>query len=827
MAAKVAVLLLICGVASASPVTVHVVADKQPIANVVVAIGAYTYAVTDAHGEAQLEAPLTAIAWARVPDGYAPGPAWKAIDARTRDVTIQLHPRARSGPVKFAVLSDSHITGDQQFWKDLGGAVDEAVVDGLDFYTILGDVSQGSTDRDMGMVANQLAGAAAPFVPVAGNHDWYDGGGAYSRALGPDNYSFDIGRAHFVVWNMALKGDTLKQFLDAELARVDKTMTIIALAHAPPPREQLEMLRLAGVAYLFTGHNHANRTWDHGGMIELNTEPLLMAGIDFTPGGYRVVTLGDKLTSEHRTITDGPFVSLVAASCVRDVAFVAASVDAGTTSVTARIDCDGAPIVATPAGGWDFRVALPMLPSGAHSLAIEARSTSGRVVTRTATIQVCALPAARGGKDWPQLGGAPDHRGAVRNEIAPPLAARWVQATGGHLLSGPVVTNGVVYATVTDLADGNTGGVIALELATGKLLWRHATTGQLRGAPAVTNRVVAVAQVDATVLGLDAATGNELWRTPLGIDLPPQAASIFASMATDAGDFLVGDQNLWGVLDAASGTPLWTDNPVHEGVDSQSLAAIAISDDIAIGVFNRAIGGLAAWDRATGAPLWRINDARTTAINATPVIGDGLVYVVAGTDEVWAVELQTGAARWKIKLDQQGFDWGNATIGTPALAHGILLVPTLYRDVVALDASSGRELWRRAGLPSRLRATHYRGGHEAGFAASPVITGDLAYTVDTSGELAALELRTGRLLWHTPLGAPALAGLAVSGDYLIAASFDGTIHAFAPGVAPSGEPARCDARGCCDAGGQPSSLLIALGLALGCRRRSRRPARPS
>src|SRR5439155_18018323 len=105
-------------------------------------------------------------------------------------------------------------------------------------------------------------------------------------------------------------------------------------------------------------------------------------------------------------------------------------------------------------------------------------------------------------------------------------------------------------------------------------------------------------------------------------------------------------------------------------------------------------------------------------------------------------------------------DWGNATIGTPALAQSILVVPTLYRDLVALDASTGAELWRYAGAPSPLRTTHYRGAHEAGFAASPVITGGVVWAIDTAGELVALELRRGNPVWQTSLGVPALAGLA-------------------------------------------------------------------
>ena len=208
------------------------------------------------------------------------------------------------------------------------------------------------------------------------------------------------------------------------------------------------------------------------------------------------------------------------------------------------------------------------------------------------------------------------------------------------------------------------------------------------------------------------------------------------------------------------------------------------------------------------------------------MISNDQVFVVSGADEVTAFD-HAGTPRWTVKLDDAGFDWGNATVGTPALARNILVVPTLYRDLVALDAATGAELWRHAATPGPLRTTHYRSSREAGYAASPVITGDIVWTVDTSGALTALELMTGRPLWQTQLGVPVLAGLAVSGDWLIVASYDGTVRALTPTtrmapplVAPTcTEPT--DAGGCCNARGSATGWLVVLVAAALMRRRRR------
>ena len=264
------------------------------------------------------------------------------------------------------------------------------------------------------------------------------------------------------------------------------------------------------------------------------------------------------------------------------------------------------------------------------------------------------------------------------------------------------------------------------------------------------------AQIDGVVLGLDAATGEVRWRHEMSTNVAPEAGVIFASVATDNGDALIGHQRAVAALAGSTGTPMWQHDPVPEGENSQSLAAIAVGGGIALGPFaNRCCSAVCSRGiSATGAPLWHFDGDETVGINATPVIAGDSVFVVNAADQVTSIELGTGIPRWTTQLDPVGFEWGNATIGTPAYAHGILVnVPTLYRDLIALDAESGTELWRHAGLPSPLRATHYRGAGEAGYESSPAITGvDVVWAADiASGELAALDLRTGDPLWRTAI----------------------------------------------------------------------------
>lgn len=840
--------------------------DEPGLANAVVAYGHGVFGTTDGNGAFDLTVMSGAegVVWLRVPEGFTPGPVWQRIGATTQSIQLGAKPfdqaPAAGEPLTFVLASDSHVSPTQPFGPDFGQklAMMQRLAPAPAFVVVTGDITQNTAVQDFDLVDVGVGELRVPYVPVPGNHDWYDGGGTYVSRSGPDNYSFDLGGVHFVVWNMMMPEAEIHTYLGLELERVPADMPVVAMSHAPPIPSIIATLKSLGVDYVLSGHTHTNRVVDHGGMIELTTEPLMMGGLDQLPGGYRVVTLNDgELTAYHRTTVDEPQVAVMtpnAATCVARTGgriVVAAELDASIPTATATIDC-GAPVALTGVGGWNFTGPLPALDPGWHSLHVDIRSASGGREVRTSSFEVCdetapPTPTAT----WPQTGGGPTHLGASAAPITPPLAPRWTAAVGGHVVHAPpVVADGAVFVTATDLGDGTTGGLVAFDLATGAERWRVTTPFPVRGAPAVVGTVVAVGMLEGTILAFDTRTGDEVWQAPLGEGIDPEAASFFASAAADGTAFLLGNQRRLAALDATTGTAQWTVDPVPDGRYSQSLAAVAVAPPSAtvpggavIGVFHRDQGGLVAYNRDTGTERWRKLDGQVLGIEATPIVNGDTTYIVNGATDVTALATASGAARWTRRLDPTGFEWGQASVGTPALASGTLVVPTMLRDLVALDAATGAEKWRFAGRPSPLRTNHYFGRGQAGFESGPVITGapgsELVWAADTSGRLVALQLATGALVWETELGAPVLAGLAAAGDWLVVASYDGTVRVLAPTTRTPAPPAPqvCafadgagtdddvdEPAGCCNTDGAAGlSPLVGLGvIGLLLRRRRRR-----
>ena len=68
--------------------------------------------------------------------------------------------------------------------------------------------------------------------------------------------------------------------------------------------------------------------------------------------------------------------------------------------------------------------------------------------------------------------------------------------------------------------------------------------------------------------------------------------------------------------------------------------------------------------------------------------------------------------------------------------------------------------------------------NEAAYRLRPLIIGERAYTIDTSGMIASVDIATGRKLWNYATDLLALSGLSGNENLLIATSGDGDVAAF-------------------------------------------------
>jgi alcohol dehydrogenase (cytochrome c) len=150
---------------------------------------------------------------------------------------------------------------------------------------------------------------------------------------------------------------------------------------------------------------------------------------------------------------------------------------------------------------------------------------------------------------------------------------------------------------------------------------------------------------------------------------------------------------------------------------------------------------------------WRVRLKRSGfgtkySAEATPLIKDGIMYMVTGNDDVFALNAKTGEILWQrwSFIDQRisvvCCGWLNRGL---AMGEGMLFLGQLDANVVALDMKTGREVWKTP-------IENWRNGYS--ITSAPLYYGGMIYSGISGGELGirgrltALDAKTGRILWR-------------------------------------------------------------------------------
>jgi outer membrane protein assembly factor BamB len=169
-----------------------------------------------------------------------------------------------------------------------------------------------------------------------------------------------------------------------------------------------------------------------------------------------------------------------------------------------------------------------------------------------------------------------------------------------------------------------------------------------------------------------------------------------------------------------------------------------------------------AWSRSFGQ-----GNSRAGQVLAAPVIENGRIFTMDAESVVTAFDAGNGRRLWK--FDTQPKKANTTTFGGGVAALGNrVYVATGYAELLALDAATGKELWRRA-VPDPLHA-------------APTVADGRVFAVTVQNQLEVLAADDGRILW-THNGLPETAGLlggsspAVEGDIVVVAYSSGEVFA--------------------------------------------------
>lgn len=220
--------------------------------------------------------------------------------------------------------------------------------------------------------------------------------------------------------------------------------------------------------------------------------------------------------------------------------------------------------------------------------------------------------------------------------------------------------------------------------------------------PAFADGVVYAADRKGTVKALNADDGKEVWSV---------------NLAEKDGWFSRTPALLSGGVTVSGGH-------VYIGSEKAQLYALNTSD-----------GTVARQTRVAGEALSR------------PVVSDGMVLVHTSNGQLQALNETDGAVKWTVNLDMPALSLRGES--APATAYGAAIVGGDNGRVSAVLMQQGQMIWQQR-ISTATGPTEIDRLNDVD--TTPIIVNGVVYALAYNGNLTALDLRSGQIMWKRELG---------------------------------------------------------------------------
>ncbi|CAM6924029.1 outer membrane protein assembly factor BamB [Enterobacter hormaechei] len=277
--------------------------------------------------------------------------------------------------------------------------------------------------------------------------------------------------------------------------------------------------------------------------------------------------------------------------------------------------------------------------------------------------------------------------------------------------------------------------------------------------PAFADGVVYAADRKGIVKALNADDGKEVWSINLAEKdgwFSRKPALLSGGLTVTGGHVYVGSEKAQVyALNASDGSVAW-----QTTVAGESLSRPVVSDGLVL--IHTSNGQLQALNEADGLVKWTVNldmPALSLRGESAPATAFGAAIVGGDNGRVSAVLMQQGQMIWQQRISQATgsteIDRLSDVDTTPVIVDGVVYALAYNGNLTALDLRSGQIMWKR----------------ELGSVNDFIVDGNRIYMVDQNDRLLALSTEGGVTLWtqsdllHRLLTAPALYnGSLVVGD---------------------------------------------------------------
>jgi outer membrane protein assembly factor BamB len=326
------------------------------------------------------------------------------------------------------------------------------------------------------------------------------------------------------------------------------------------------------------------------------------------------------------------------------------------------------------------------------------------------------IPASTPESGWPQFRGGAGRTGYSADPgPGGDLDPRWT-FTADEVLGGPVSDGASVYVY------GRKGTLYSLDASTGAQRWGvDLSPGEYPDdnrwpVPAVQKGVVYVGTYEGNIVALDAASGDLIWQRALSSQ-PIVASPVVA----DDGLYLVAPSGAVVGLDAATGETRW------EWSGEFRLSNLAMAAGRGHVYIPDGAGGLVAIETTSGQTAW-IAEVGNAWRN--PAYSDGVVYVGDEMGSYNAVDATDGSIIWTSD-PMDGY-----TVPNPIVTPSLLITAAERGPMSALDRKTGQVVWSVDGPGYSVSP---ESSSTAVYGVSSDLTAVVAYDLESGAELGRMS----------------------------------------------------------------------------------------
>lgn len=253
------------------------------------------------------------------------------------------------------------------------------------------------------------------------------------------------------------------------------------------------------------------------------------------------------------------------------------------------------------------------------------------------------------------------------------------RSSGDLPLTAPVIVEGVIY-TLDSRSD-----VIAKDVKNGQELWRKNLETKAQGVGlAADKNSVTVLDENGTVAVFD-NKGELKWKKEF--KTPFRNAPLLVNNTL----YLLSSGNDLWVLETKTGKEKWHYKTTEPQTLLQGMGNLAVANDVLVVPFST--GEIVGFGATTGTLLWSQDlvgekvfnaIAQLSQMVASPVIENGIVYLVGHSGKTLAVNIKTGESLWQLPRGGQN---------TPLISGNALFFLDNQNRLLAINKNSGKFFW--------------------------------------------------------------------------------------------------------------------------------------